>query len=607
MYVRSDPQRLKDGTVRRYISLAHNVWVEGPTGKKRTKPVIFARLGVEEELDEQMVKSARDALDRYLQKRFGRMEAQRAEVAEQAAAQTAEVVPALRVLSSREYGLRVIVEAAWKRLGLDKALAGFARLHDVQFDFERVVFAMVFNRLVDPQSKRACNEWVKEGAWFPEAEGWQVQHFYRALDVLEQHETELLTVLRRAVRDRLSKQELELLLIDTTSSYFHIDSDDAERAELASDWEAHRKGEREAPGPPEPADVNDPPLRLRGHSKDHRPDKPQIVIGFVATTSGRIVSHGVFPGNRNDQTIAPELIRLALDVDPDVRPVVVMDSGMSGGPNLAAIDGMDRQPDRITGVPVRNSRFAEDDVLSRPGRWRAHPDKPHFQYRVVEVDADGSPSGRPELWIATRNQREAERVKRKLSKQVERVRAVLAGGDVISDHNRAVCNLLANRALKRFVRTSSDGRRLLLDQLRIKKEQRLAGVKVIRSTLVDHEPIVSLRAYESLLRVEDGFRTFKGPLRLRPMHHRASRRIRAHVLVCALALACLQELEQATGRRFEQLRKLFGPVKAVQMEQGPTRFWQRGEWSGDAATVLTALDLGQGSRTWGAERAVAPA
>jgi hypothetical protein len=150
----------------------------------------------------------------------------------------------LRMLTSRELGVRQVVETVWKRLGLDGVLDGFAAEHRLGFELERVVFAMVLNRLVDPGSKRACNQWVQDVVWFPEGEGWDVYVFYRALDVLEQHSEQLSDALLAS--SLLPKEELRLLLLmDTTSSFFATDLDDVER-------DAQDAGDRSAPHEPCP-------------------------------------------------------------------------------------------------------------------------------------------------------------------------------------------------------------------------------------------------------------------------------------------------------------------------------------------------------------------
>jgi hypothetical protein len=607
MYIRRDKQKLKRGSHRTYLSLAHNVWVEGPMGKKRAKPVVFANLGAEEELDVETVRSMRDAFDRYLARRLreaglpGEEERAPAAVETQAAAKALRVrEKSLRVLASRSYGLRMVLEPIWESLGLKRVLEGFAAGRRLRFPFERVVFGMVLNRLVDPKSKRACNEWLQTDAYFPEAEGWQVDQFYRALDLLESEAEALTDHIEEAVAGRLDPEELRLLLLDTTSSYFASDLDDVERAAVAADWEAHDRGEGREPRTPRPQVVNTPPLRLRGHSKDKRSQQPQVVVGLVCGAGGALLRAQTFPGNQNDQGVTLQMLRQT-GAASDTPEVVVMDSGMAGTPNLAELDTLEDEVHRVSAVPLRKSKVGEA-ILARPGRWRQHPDKADFRLRVVRLEADEAPLGRPELWLATRNLKAKDRQERRLERHLTRVKEELARCDRLDGHGGRVCKLLSHRTLKRYVRPSKDGKRLLLDRDRIAKERRRAGVRLLRSTLVDHPPETSLRAYEALLDVESDFRTFKGPLRLRPMHHRKASRIRAHVLVCALALVCLQELQRRTGRRFAEIAKVFDKVRVIDMVQGDTRFWQRTEWGTDAKEMLEALGVPEGPRTWGARR-----
>jgi hypothetical protein len=598
MFIRSDRKKLADGTPRTYISIAHNVLEETPSGRKRAKPVIFATLGIEEELDLDVVASMSAAFERYLKKRLARASPEeRARLTGELGAMT-KAAPSmrqgLRVLASRTYGLRVLIEAVWRQLGFDDAMRKIARQHDLSIDFERAVFAMVLNRIIDPSSKRACNEWLEDGVYFPEAAGWQVHHLYRVLDVLHQHHDEVQFALGRAAKERLSADDLDLLLMDTTSSWFEMNHDDVELATIDEEHAAADRGEGARPKVPRPQVVNDPPLRKRGHSKDFRPHKPQIVIGLVASPGGQVVSHEVYAGNTSDQSITTDLLAKSRAINELARPVVVMDSGMGGQPNLRAIDAMPGSPHRISGVPLRSLKFAEEQLLSRPGRWRAHSTKEHFTVRVRRFDSDKAPLGRAETWIATRNERERDRVLRRVERHIEQVSEIL-DADPTSKQARG---LLHSRRLKRYVKEGAHGERVLLDRGRIRRERRLAGVKVVRTTLMDVDPERVLDAYQRLLDVENNFKVFKHPLALRPMHHRADRRIRAHVTLCVMALMCMREVERQTGRTWAQVAKAFKKMDAVNLEQGDRTFWQRSEWSAEATELLSAVDADPGPLTW---------
>jgi transposase len=167
------------------------------------------------------------------------------------------------------------------------------------------------------------------------------------------------------------------------------------------------------------------------------------------------------------------------------------------------------------------------------------------------------------------------------------------------EHGEEVTNLLGHRALKRLVTKADDGT-LVLNQAYLREERLLAGIHVLRTTLVDRDPIEILDAYQALLKVEDNFRTFKGPLRLRPMHHRLAHRIEAHTTMCVLAMIMVRVLEQRTGLSYRQLVEIFCPVKATLTEQGDTQFWQRNEWDSKAEAVLATLGIDPGARAWGA-------
>ena len=601
MFARRDKKRLADGTVRVHVSLAHNVREKLADGTTRPKPIIFARLGREDDLDAKTVVQMRDALDRYIRKRFGDEVADQ-HALEEAAKAVAPAVSTLQVLASRSFGMRVVVEHVYNDLGLKRALASIEARHHVTFPFERIIFGMVLNRLIDPTSKRACNEWLQNEAWFPEGDGLDVQHFYRALDLLEQHAGEVLEAVGRAAREGIPADELATLLIDTTSSYSESEYDDAERKQIRDEWHAFWNGHGPEPTAPYPQVANDPPLRMRGHSKDHRPREPQVKLGLVTTHRGQVVDLQTHAGNVSDQKLTMGLLKAARARMEGHRLVAVMDSGMGGNPNLKAIDALDPGVDRVSAVPFRNSKVAEAHLLSKPGRWAKHPYRDGFTVRTVLLDAETSPAGRPERWVATRNASEARRQRRLLDKEVARVKAALAEDDRVDGHGHPVCKLLANRKRRRLIRKNRRGDRFVLDRDRIRLERRRAGVHVLRSTLVGEPVEATLRAYDAQYGIEAQFRRLKSPLKLRPMHHRADRRIHAHVLMCGLALMVMGELERRTGLSLKDIERTVGRVRAVQVKQGRTVFWQREEWSEDAQDLLARLGVSEGARTWEATR-----
>jgi hypothetical protein len=309
MHLRRERKSLKTGT-RTYLSVAHNVHEQPPGKPARAKPVVLMNLGNEADLDPGMVNGIIGLLQRYVAERMAKEGAGGATKLEAAQAVAKELGPkasGLCKLLSKSLGLRPILEAAWKNLKIGATLRLFQREHKVKFVFERVIFGLVWNRLIDPKSKLAANEWLKDDVYFPEADGLRPQHYYRALDILERYGEELQARIGEALRRVLPEADWDTIGTDTTSSYVESSVNDQDRAEIAAEWKAHDKRPDKIPEPvwPRPQVVNDPPLRMQGHSKDERPRSPQVLIGVVTNRDGIILYHQVLPGNRPDGHASP--------------------------------------------------------------------------------------------------------------------------------------------------------------------------------------------------------------------------------------------------------------------------------------------------------------
>src|SRR4030095_13469201 len=123
--------------------------------------------------------------------------------------------------------------------------------------------------------------------------------------------------------------------------------------------------------------------RVHGHSKDHRDDLPQIVIGLAVTREGIPVRVWCWPGNTNDQTILPQ-------VKDDLRNwklgrvITVVDRGFSSADNLAYLRRAGGH--YIAGMRMRDGGDLVDQALSRQGRYQQVRDN----LRVKEVRLDGT-------------------------------------------------------------------------------------------------------------------------------------------------------------------------------------------------------------------------
>ena len=221
---------------------------------------------------------------------------------------------------------------------------------------------------------------------------------------------------------------------------------------------------------------------------------------------------------------------------------------------------------------MRDGNAQAQAALSRQGRYRVVRDN----LRVKEVTLEGESGIR---WIVCHNPVEAERdaarrqdALARLGAELDRISAARArdaqrrkaGKKAPADdvHVRAECALRDHPTLGRWLRQQASGR-LVLDRAKIAAEQRLDGKYLLSTSDPDLSAEDVALGYKNLLEAERGFRDLKSTLELRPVFHRIEPRIRAHVLLCWLALLLIRVAERRTGLTWHRIALELGRVHAV--------------------------------------------
>ena len=475
------------------------------------------------------------------------------------------VKPRLRLLCSRQFGLRLLVEQAFAELGYKDVLAAIDEQTRRSFSVERLVFGMVLQQVVSPGSKLRAAERLADVVFYPEGESMDVHHYYRALDEIAERGDEI----EAGLREALKAQGLTFKIagIDLTSSYFESDYDDVEWREIA-----------ETPDPARKAlpVVNDPPLRMRGYSRDKRPSKPQIVVEHMVS-EGYVIHHELHAGNTADQTVlADNMEKLsALGLTDDV--IWTADTGMNTKKARQALAFED--VDFVLGEGKRKTKVAQE-VLTAGGRYRQSPDNPSLAYRSHRRD--------DRLFVVRLNRSERKRDLQKTLRHVNKVEAQLAKSDDAASSSGIY--LLGSKTLKRYVkRRKKTPHRLELDKKSLAKIRSQAGKSVISTSLLSLEPEHVDELYRLQFGVEDSFRTAKSDLELRPIRHRRADRIRAHVLVQVMALNVVRHLQHKTGMRLPKLRDVMASVTVQAVEFGGTTYWQSVELTKEQRGVFASL------------------
>src|SRR5439155_7876455 len=121
-------------------------------------------------------------------------------------------------------------------------------------------------------------------------------------------------------------------------------------------------------------------------------------------------------------------------------------------------------------------------------------------------------------------------------------------------HTKAECALRDHPTLGRYLRLTATGR-LRVDRAKVAAEQRLDGKFLLSTSDPDISAEDVALGYKNLLEAERSFRDLKGILRLRPVFHRLEDRIRAHILICWLALLLVRLAERQAGDTWRNLRR----------------------------------------------------
>jgi hypothetical protein len=553
MYLRETRRRNRDGSVVSYLALAHN---ERDPDSGMPKANIVHNFGRTDRVDREGLARLIKSISRFL------------DPAQAAAASTGR--DDVRVLDSRPMGATWVVDRLWERIGIGAAITTAAsgrRLDSVAV--ERSIFAMVANRLSPtPLSKLAGCSWVAKRAFVEGLAEVSDDACYRAMDFFLEALAELQETVFFSVANLLNLG-VDILFFDTTSTYWERDSADPALVDDDPD-------DGEAPG-------EAGPFRTYGHSKDHRGDLPQVVIGMAVTREGIPVRVWTFPGNASDQV----LIRSVKDDLRDWnlnRVIWALDRGFTSEENRRYLQRAGGH--YIMGEKLRGDSAEAAAALGRAGRYHVVAGN----LRVKEVRADDGVAR--DRFVICHNPDAAERDAEVREAIVARLQAGIEGSDALAPKRRAELAgaLRTKAAFARFLRTTPTGK-LRIDRAAVRRDAHLDGKFLLRTSDESLSATDIAEGYKGLYEAERGWRDLKSTIDLRPVYHRKQDRIRAHVQLCWLALLVLRVAEVATGDTWRNIRDELERLHLVTLSTSEGQVAQRSELTAHQRSILRALEL----------------
>jgi Transposase DDE domain len=537
--------RTKKSGSRTYLQLVENHWRDG-----RPQQTVLATLGRLDELQQ------RGAVDSLL--RSG------ARFADKLLVLTAHQRGELTAVRTLRLGAVLIFERLWRETGCAAVLEQLLGQRRFEFAVERAVFLTVLHRLLAPGSDRAADRW-KHDYQLDGAAELGLHHLYRAMAWLgeqlpddEQRGSTRLVPL--CTKDRIEEglfgrrrdlfTQLQVVFFDTTSIYFEGEGGDE--------------------------------LGQYGHSKDHRPDLYQMVVGAVLDGDGRPICCEMWPGNTTDvKTLIPVVDGLYRRFGI-VKVCIVADRGMI---SREVVDDLDQQGwPYILGARMRRNNEVREQVLADRGRFRViHPRSPDPKdpapLKVKEVKVDGR------RYVVCVNEDEVKKDRADREAIVAGLREQLRAGDK---------SLVGNRGYRRFLKVQGPGH-FAIDEAKIAEEARYDGTWVLRTSTDFPAAEVALQ-FKRLWQVEQWFRSCKSLLETRPIYHQRDATIRGHVFCSFLALLLRYELQARLAARgpvpeWADVLADLERLQYVEVEQQGKRFRLRAQLQGTCGRVFRAVGV----------------
>ncbi|MBK6727205.1 MAG: IS1634 family transposase [Xanthomonadales bacterium] len=406
------------------------------------------------------------------------------------------------------------LNALWSELGFGEAITRALRSSRRAFDAEALVRAMVFNRLCAPDSKLGCLEWLETVSIPGMPEGISHDQLLRTMDALMDRAEAVEARVAAQLRPMLD-QQLSVVFYDLTTIRIHGEG------EVAND------------------------LRAFGMNKETGGIERQFVLGVVQSAEGLPLMHTVHAGNVSETKTLKAMLDSVLKRFDVERVIIVADRGLLSLDNVAELAAVANATQRklqfILAVPARRYRelggtldtlaFDRDHASLAEGEFAGH--------RLVVAHDPARAAEQSAKRRARIDEIEAfaEKLVSKLDAQDQ---GKTARGRKASDRGAYTRfqQAVADAELTRYIKADyqADCFSYGIDEHAISDAERFDGKLVLLTNVNDFSAEQIVSRYKSLADIERGFRVLKSDLDIAPVFHRLPDRIRAHALICFLAL-----------------------------------------------------------------------
>lgn len=415
----------------------------------------------------------------------------------------------------------IFLSRLYKALGLSKLCKKISKKYKFKYDLDSILSRLIYSRIIFPCSKLGTFEISKR---FIENPNFELQHIYRALDVLEKESD----YIKSAVYENslnISKRDTKVLYYDCTNFYFEMEQE--------SD------------------------IRQYGCSKEHRPN-PIVQMGLFMDGSGIPLSYCINPGNDNEQTTMEPLEKKILSDFGISKFIVCTDAGLSSEANRK-LNSKDERA-FITTQPIKKLKsYIKEWCLNIDG-W--HIDGSEKTYNINEINDEEykdtvfhkerwiKENGFEQRLIVTYSVKYRDYMRALRENQISRAKKLI-------ETNPAKVKRRSGTDYKRFINGTSytesgeiaEKTAYTIDYKMADDEAMYDGFYAV-CTNIEDETTEIIKINKRRWEIEESFRIMKTEFKSRPVYLSNEQRVRAHFLTCFLALLVFRLLEKKLGEEY---------------------------------------------------------
>lgn len=451
----------------------------------------------------------------------------------------------------------LFLQSIYYELQLNKICRKLKAKYKFKYDMNAILSDLIYSRVLEPASKRSSYQAASE---FLEQPSYQLHDVYRALDVLGK-EFDMIQSEVYKNSHFLGGRNDKVLYYDCTNYYFEIEQEDGDKK--------------------------------YGKSKEHRPN-PILQMGLFMDGDGIPLSFSLFPGNANEQTSLKPLEKKVLNEFGCQKFIYCSDAGLASE-DIRSFNHMGERSFIVTQSIKKLPKEDKTWALSRSGFKRVSDDKPVDLTRIPADDKNLYYKDEPyttkklhQRLIITYSPKYALYQKTTRGRQVERAQKLIDSGKTKKERKNP-------NDPARFIGTlavTADGEKAkihsYLDEEKIELEARYDGLYAVCTDLLDDDVSSILKVSEGRWQIEECFRIMKTDFSARPVYLREENRIKAHFLICFLALMFYRLLEKKLEYNYTCetiLKTLQGMNFAELAEQGFAPLYKREKITDDLHDV----------------------